>query len=131
MKFSISSKFSKVLHNLILYLLGENWIYDFLFTTNEIMQKYLDFMSYMFMSYKTWFLKGVVSCSADIPYKLVVVCSIERENHSRIVAALDKYRRPPLPLMTHDNMVKYIKDKLTFDIKKPAATPAAEADFEQ
>ncbi|XP_056014152.1 E3 ubiquitin-protein ligase rnf213-alpha-like isoform X2 [Ostrea edulis] len=66
----------------------------------------------------------------DIPYKLVVVCSIERENHSRIVAALDKYRRPPLPLMTHDNMVKYIKDKLTFDIKKPAATPAAEADFE-
>jgi hypothetical protein len=70
-------------------------------------------------------------CSSEIGYKLVVVCSIERENHSRIVAALDKYRRPPLPLMTHDNMVKYIKDKLTFDIKKPAATPAAEADFEQ
>ncbi|XP_062591685.1 E3 ubiquitin-protein ligase rnf213-alpha-like, partial [Saccostrea cucullata] len=66
----------------------------------------------------------------EIPYKLVVVCSTEREYHSRIVAALDKYRRPPLPLMTHDNMTKYIKDKLTFDIKRPSATPAAEADFE-
>ncbi|XP_062615790.1 E3 ubiquitin-protein ligase RNF213-like, partial [Saccostrea cucullata] len=66
----------------------------------------------------------------EIPYKLVVVCSTEREYHSRIVAALDKYRRPPLPLMTHDNMTKYIKDKLTFDIKRPSATPAAEADFD-
>ncbi|XP_061169274.1 E3 ubiquitin-protein ligase rnf213-alpha-like [Saccostrea echinata] len=66
----------------------------------------------------------------DIPYKLVVVCSTEREYHSRIVAALDKYRRPPLPLMTHNNMTKYIKDKLTFDIRRPSATPAAEADFE-
>ncbi|XP_061169263.1 E3 ubiquitin-protein ligase RNF213-like isoform X1 [Saccostrea echinata] len=66
----------------------------------------------------------------EIPYKLVVVCSTEREYHSRIVAALDKYRRPPLPLMTHDNMTKYIKDKLTFDIRRPSATPAAEADFE-
>nr|XP_022293483.1 E3 ubiquitin-protein ligase rnf213-alpha-like isoform X1 [Crassostrea virginica] len=66
----------------------------------------------------------------DILYKLVVVCSTEKENHSRIVAALDKYRRPPLPLLSHEKTAKYIKDKLTFNIKKPPVKPSAEADID-
>eukprot|EP00105_Crassostrea_gigas_P007930 XP_011422347.1 PREDICTED: E3 ubiquitin-protein ligase rnf213-alpha isoform X2 [Crassostrea gigas] len=66
----------------------------------------------------------------DIPYKLVVVCSTERENHSRIVAALDKYRRPPLPLLSHEKTAEYIKEKLTFNLKKPRVKPSAEADNE-
>ena len=62
----------------------------------------------------------VVFLCLDILYKLVVVCSTEKENHSRIVAALDKYRRPPLPLLSHKETVEYIKDKLTFNVKKPS-----------
>lgn len=74
--------------------------------------------------------KVVYLCS-DILYKLVVVCSTEKENHSRIVAALDKYRRPPLPLLSHEKTAKYIKDKLTFNIKKPPVKPSAEADIDK
>lgn len=68
---------------------------------------------------------------ADIPYKLVVVCSTEMENHSRIVAALDKYRRPPFPLLTHKKTKNYIKDKLTFSRKKSRVWHSAEVDFEE
>ncbi|CAG2192038.1 RNF213 [Mytilus edulis] len=43
-------------------------------------------------------------------YRLVVICSSENEDRSRIVAALDKYRRPQLPT-DHTNIKKISPDK--------------------
>jgi hypothetical protein len=47
-----------------------------------------------------------------IKYKLVVICSSENEYKSRIVAALDKYHKPQLPIDVQ-NVRKYLLTKLT------------------
>ncbi|XP_061169142.1 E3 ubiquitin-protein ligase RNF213-like [Saccostrea echinata] len=66
----------------------------------------------------------------EIQYKLVVICGTEQENNSRIVAALDKHRRPPLPLMSHQVLLPCIREKLTADMNKMPMVPAASVDFE-
>ncbi|XP_052062680.1 E3 ubiquitin-protein ligase rnf213-alpha-like isoform X2 [Mytilus californianus] len=65
-----------------------------------------------------------------IKYRLVVICSSENEYRSRIVAALDKYHKPPLH--TDVNMVrKYLLSKFKVDKWDKEWTPASTVDYER
>ncbi|XP_052062754.1 E3 ubiquitin-protein ligase rnf213-alpha-like isoform X2 [Mytilus californianus] len=68
--------------------------------------------------------------SKGIKYRLVVICSSENEYRSRIVAALDKYHKPPLH--TDVNMVrKYLLTKFKVDKSDKEWTPASTVDYER
>lgn len=67
----------------------------------------------------------------DIFYKLVVVCSIERENYFRIVVVLDKYRCFFILFFLYEKMVEYIKEKLIFNFKKFCVRLFVEVDNEK
>ncbi|CAG2246214.1 RNF213 [Mytilus edulis] len=65
-----------------------------------------------------------------IKYRLVVICSSENEYRSRIVAALDKYHKPPLH--TDVNMVrKYLLTKFKVDKSDKEWTLASTVDYER
>ncbi|KAK3096790.1 hypothetical protein FSP39_003301 [Pinctada imbricata] len=66
-----------------------------------------------------------------IEYKLVVICCTEQEYRSRIVAALDKYRKPALPLMASEDIRNYILQKLAVENIVGSAKPAASVDFQK
>ncbi|KAJ8315845.1 hypothetical protein KUTeg_007995 [Tegillarca granosa] len=63
-------------------------------------------------------------------YKLVVVCSQENELRSRIVAALDRFRRPPLPMGRKQDIRKYLQVKLKVEKIKGNLKPASHVDFD-
>ncbi|XP_071137099.1 E3 ubiquitin-protein ligase rnf213-alpha-like [Mytilus edulis] len=63
-------------------------------------------------------------------YRLVVICSSENEDRSRIVAALDKYRRPQLPT-DGATIRKYLLTKLKIDRSSTGIRPASAVDFER
>ncbi|KAK3585584.1 hypothetical protein CHS0354_036771 [Potamilus streckersoni] len=57
----------------------------------------------------------------DLQYRLVVVCSTENEYKSRIITALDKFRRPPLPIPDIQHITDYIRIKLQVKEENSAA----------
>ncbi|KAL3881513.1 hypothetical protein ACJMK2_027945, partial [Sinanodonta woodiana] len=59
-------------------------------------------------------------------YRLVVICSAENEFKSRIVTALDKFRRPTLVIRDIHHIADYMKTKLQVKDENTAAT----VDFE-
>lgn len=63
-------------------------------------------------------------------YRLVVICSSENEDRSRIVAALDKYRRPQLPT-DGATIRKYLLTKLKVERSSTGIRPASAVDFER
>ncbi|VDI41573.1 Hypothetical predicted protein [Mytilus galloprovincialis] len=63
-------------------------------------------------------------------YRLVVICSSENEDRSRIVAALDKYRRPQLPT-DGTTIRKYLLTKLKVERSSTGIRPASAVDFER
>ncbi|XP_063441660.1 E3 ubiquitin-protein ligase rnf213-alpha-like [Mytilus trossulus] len=68
--------------------------------------------------------------SKGLKYRLVVICSSENEYRSRIVAALDKYHKPPLH--TDVNMVrKYLLTKFKVDKSDKELIPASTVDYER
>ncbi|KAL3881524.1 hypothetical protein ACJMK2_027956, partial [Sinanodonta woodiana] len=62
----------------------------------------------------------------DLQYRLVVICSAENEYKSPIIAALDKFRRPPLPIPDNHDIADYVKRKL--QVKE--GNTAAAVDFD-
>ncbi|KAK3585578.1 hypothetical protein CHS0354_036765 [Potamilus streckersoni] len=62
----------------------------------------------------------------DLEYKLVVVCSAENEYKSRIITALDRFRRPPLPIPDIQHIANYVGRKL--QVKE--GNSAAAVDFD-
>ncbi|KAL3881514.1 hypothetical protein ACJMK2_027946, partial [Sinanodonta woodiana] len=62
----------------------------------------------------------------DPRYKLVVVCSAENEYKSRIITALDRFRRPPLPIPDIHHIADYVRRKL--QVKE--GNTAAAVDFD-
>ena len=66
----------------------------------------------------------------DRGYRLIVICGSDNEYRSRIVAALDKYRRPALPINVQ-NISRYLVEK--FQVTKTAhgPVPAALVDFQK
>jgi hypothetical protein len=63
-------------------------------------------------------------------YKLVVICSSENEYKSRIVAALDKYHKPQLPIDVQ-TVRKYLLTKLKVETSLTGVQPASAVDFER
>ncbi|KAL3881517.1 hypothetical protein ACJMK2_027949 [Sinanodonta woodiana] len=63
----------------------------------------------------------------DLQYRLVVVCSAENEYKSRIITALDKFRRPPLPIPDIHHIADYVRKKL--QVKE--GNSAAVVDFDK
>ena len=62
----------------------------------------------------------------DGDYRLVVVCTTENEYRARIVAALDKFRRPS-PSLSNTSMVRsYLRSRFAAPLHK-AGTPSAAA----
>lgn len=65
------------------------------------------------------------------PYRLVVICSTENENHSVISRALAKYQRQQLPILLN-NMRAYVLTKLTSVSTPPFDTKQASCvDFDK
>ncbi|KAL3881508.1 hypothetical protein ACJMK2_027940, partial [Sinanodonta woodiana] len=62
----------------------------------------------------------------DFQYRLIVVCSAENEYKSRIITALDRFRRPPLPIPDICHIVDYVKRKL----KVKGENTASSVDFD-
>ncbi|KAK3585587.1 hypothetical protein CHS0354_036774 [Potamilus streckersoni] len=62
----------------------------------------------------------------DLQYRLIVVCSTENEYKSRIITALDKFRRPPLPIPDIHHIADYVRGKL--QVKE--GNSAAAVDFD-
>ncbi|KAL3881536.1 hypothetical protein ACJMK2_027968, partial [Sinanodonta woodiana] len=62
-------------------------------------------------------------------YHLIVICSLENEYQSRMVTALEKYRRQLLPI-SNKKIVSYVQQKLQVDISVPTSKfkPAAVVD---
>ncbi|KAL3881512.1 hypothetical protein ACJMK2_027944 [Sinanodonta woodiana] len=58
----------------------------------------------------------------DLQYRLVVVCSAENEFKSRIITALDKFRRPPLPIPDIHHIADYVRRKLQVKEENTAAS---------
>ncbi|XP_063403574.1 E3 ubiquitin-protein ligase rnf213-alpha-like [Mytilus trossulus] len=63
-------------------------------------------------------------------YRLVVICCSQNEDRSRIVTALDKYRRPQL-FTDGATIRKYLFTKLKVESSSTGITPASAADFER
>ena len=63
-------------------------------------------------------------------YRLVVICGSDNEYRSRIVAALDKYRRPALPVNV-PNISQYLVEKFRVTETAHGPIPAACVDFEK
>ena len=59
-----------------------------------------------------------------------MICSSENEYKSRIVAALDKYHRPQLPIDVQ-NVRKYLLNKLRVDRSSTGVRPASAVDFDR
>ncbi|CAC5425101.1 RNF213 [Mytilus coruscus] len=68
--------------------------------------------------------------SKGMKYRLVVICSSENEYKSRVVAALDKYHRPQLPIDV-PNVRKYLLTKLKVERSTTGVRPASAVDFER
>ncbi|VDH93225.1 ubiquitin carboxyl-terminal hydrolase 34 [Mytilus galloprovincialis] len=68
--------------------------------------------------------------SKGMKYRLVVICSSENEYKSRVVAALDKYHRPQLPIDV-PNVRKYLLTKLKVEKSTTGVRPASAVDFER
>ncbi|KAL5009497.1 hypothetical protein ScPMuIL_011802, partial [Solemya velum] len=65
-------------------------------------------------------------------FNLIVICSTENEYKSRLVAALDKYRRPPILMMTIQNIRNYVFEKVQVNEETPDdIKPAAFIDFDK
>ena len=65
----------------------------------------------------------------DAPrYRLVVICGSDNEYRSRIVASLDKYRRPAIPVNL-EYLKEYVSKKLQVNEFVPEIKPAACVDF--
>ncbi|XP_021363666.1 E3 ubiquitin-protein ligase rnf213-alpha-like isoform X2 [Mizuhopecten yessoensis] len=64
-----------------------------------------------------------------IKYKLVVLCSTENEYKSRIVAALERFRRPQLPVANQQLIQSFLKEKLKVDKADVKINPASLVDF--
>ena len=47
-----------------------------------------------------------------LAYRLVVICSIENENKSNMIASLDQFRRPFLPITSVRNIQDYLRRQL-------------------
>ncbi|KAL3881507.1 hypothetical protein ACJMK2_027939 [Sinanodonta woodiana] len=62
----------------------------------------------------------------NFQYRLIVVCSAENEYKSRIITALDRFRRPPLPIPDICHIVDYVKRKL----KVKGENTASSVDFD-
>ncbi|KAK3585575.1 hypothetical protein CHS0354_036762 [Potamilus streckersoni] len=62
------------------------------------------------------------SKSLGLQYKLVVICSAENEYKSQMITALDKFRRPPLPIPDIHCIADYIRSKLQAKEGSAAAT---------
>ena len=59
-----------------------------------------------------------------------MICSSENEYKSRIVAALDKYHKPQLPIDVQ-NVRKYLLTKLKVEKSLTGVRPASAVDFER
>ncbi|CAC5418278.1 RNF213 [Mytilus coruscus] len=68
--------------------------------------------------------------SKGMKYRLVVICSSENEYKSRVVAALDKYHRPQLPIDV-PNVRKYLLTKMKVERSTTGVRPASAVDFER
>lgn len=68
-------------------------------------------------------------------YKMVIICGSEDTSNSKIVAFLEKYRRPPLPLMSDEVLLPYLQEKLKVTKQNPnmkeSVYPAGNVDFER
>lgn len=68
-------------------------------------------------------------------YKMVIICGSEDTSNSKIVAFLEKYRRPPLPLMSDQVLLPYLQEKLKVIKQNPnvkeSVYPAGYVDFER
>ncbi|XP_033741838.1 E3 ubiquitin-protein ligase rnf213-alpha-like [Pecten maximus] len=64
-----------------------------------------------------------------IKYRLVVLCSTENEYKSRIVAALERFRRPQLPVANQQLIQSYLQDKLKISKAHTKISPASSVDF--
>lgn len=66
---------------------------------------------------------------------MVIICGSEDTSNSKIVAFLEKYRRPPLPLMSDQVMLPYLQEKLTVTKQnhemKESIYAAGNVDFER
>lgn len=62
-------------------------------------------------------------------YKLVVVCSIEKEYKSKIVAALDKYRIPLMSFEAETNVKRFLSERFIVDKLVSGVEPASFVDF--
>ena len=62
---------------------------------------------------------------------LVVICGSDNEYRSRIVSALDKYRRPALPVNNVCNIANYLLEKFRVTEAQQNLIPAALVDFEK
>ncbi|XP_076109129.1 E3 ubiquitin-protein ligase rnf213-alpha-like [Mytilus galloprovincialis] len=65
----------------------------------------------------------------DIQFKLVVVCSRENEYKSRMVAALDKYRRPQMSFGGEKHVKTYLSERFIVDKPICGVEPASSVDF--
>ena len=66
----------------------------------------------------------------DRDYNLVVVCTTENEYRARIVAALEKFRRPS-PSLSNTNMVRnYLRSRFAANFHKADVQSAAVLDPE-
>lgn len=63
-------------------------------------------------------------------YKLLVICSSENEFKCRLVAALDKYRRPNLSIGGYQSVKQYVQRVLTKDTQR-INNPASGVDFDR
>ena len=67
----------------------------------------------------------------DRDYKLVVVCTTENEYRARIVAALEKFRRPS-PALSTTNMVRnYLRTRFATNLHNDGVQSAAFLDPER
>ena len=64
-------------------------------------------------------------------YKLVVVCSTENEYRSRMVAALDKYRRPQLTFGGESHVKEYLSKRFTVNRSTHGIESASCVDFKR
>jgi hypothetical protein len=69
--------------------------------------------------------------SGERDYQLVVVCTKENEFRARIVAALEKYRRPS-PSLSNSNLVRqYLRTRFVAQINRGGLPSASILDPEQ
>lgn len=66
---------------------------------------------------------------------MVIICGSEDTSNSKIVAFLEKYRRPPIPLMSDLVLLPYLQEKLKVTNqnyeKEDSVYPAGNVDFER